>query len=67
MFMRVSIGCKDFLDAFYALSLGLFKGIVYYIIVKDFYEPADVTPEDHWLEESLKKYFPISDEDDEFL
>lgn len=67
MFMRVSIGCKDFLDAFYALSLGLFKGIIYYIIVKDFYEPADVTPEDHWLEEALKKYFPISDEDDEFL
>ena len=52
MFMRVSIGCKDF---------------VYYIIVKDFYEPVDVTPEDHWLEKSLKKYFPISDEDDEFL
>ena len=67
MFMRVSIGCKDFIDAFYALLLGLFKGIIYYIIVKDFYEPVDVTPEDHWLEKSLKKYFPISDEDDEYL
>ena len=67
MFMRVSIGCKDFLDAFYGLLLGLFKGIVYYIIVKDFYEPVDVTPEDHWLEKSLKKYFPTSDEDDEFI
>ena len=67
MFMRVSIGCKDFIDAFYSLLLGLFKGIIYYIIVKDFYEPQDVTPEDHWLENALKKYFPISDEDDEFI
>ena len=47
--------------------LGSFKGIIYYIIVKDFYEPVDVTPEDHWLEKAIKKYIPYSDSDDELF
>ena len=64
MYMRVSSGCKDFIEAGYSLLLGLFKGIIYYIIVKDFYEPHDETPEDHWLEKSLKKFIPRSDADD---
>ena len=54
-FLRVSSGCKDFIDAGYSLLLGAFKGIVYYVEVKDFYEPDDVTPEDHWLKKPLKK------------
>lgn len=64
MYMRVSSGCKDFIEAGYSLLLGAFKGIIYYIIVKDFYEPASSTPEDHWLEKSLKKFIPRSDSDD---
>lgn len=64
MYMRVSVGCKDFIDAGYSLFLGIFKGIIYYIIVKDFYEPKDDTPEDHWLEKALKKFIPRSDADD---
>jgi hypothetical protein len=66
-FNRVSIGCKDFVDAGYSLLIGVFKGIIYYVIVKDFYEPDDVTPEDHWIEKSLKKFLPRSDADDEFI
>mgnify|MGYP005994253479 CR=1 FL=1 len=67
MYMRVSIGCKDFIDAGYSFILGCFKGIIYYIIVKDFYEPVDVTPEDHWIEKAIKKYIPYSDSDDELF
>ena len=63
-FMRVSSGCKDFIDAGYSLLLGAFKGIVYYVLVKDFYEPEDVTPEQHWLEKALKRIMPKSDADD---
>ena len=63
-FMRVSSGCKDFIDAGYSLLLGAFKGIVYYILVKDFYEPDDVTPEQHWLERALNRIMPKSDADD---
>ena len=62
---RISVGCKDILDAGYNLVFGLFRGIIYYIIVKDYYEPDDVTPEDHWMEKILKKYLPKGDEDDE--
>ena len=62
---RISVGCKDILDAGYNLVFGLFRGIIYYIIIKDYYEPDDVTPEDHWLEKALKKYLPKGDEDDE--
>ena len=64
MYNRVMVGCKDFIDAGYSLLMGIFKGIVYYIIVKDFYEPDDTTPEDHWLERALKKFIPRSDADD---
>ena len=64
MYMRVSSGCKDFIEAGYSLLLGLFKGIIYYIIVRDFYEPHDDTPEEHWLERSLRKFIPRSDADD---
>jgi len=64
MYNRVMVGCKDFIDAGYSLLMGIFKGIVYYIIVKDFYEPDDTTPEDHWLERALKKFIPRSDGDD---
>jgi hypothetical protein len=67
IYMRISIGCEDFIDSGYSLLLGAFKGFVYYIIIKDYYEPEDLTPEDHWLEESLKKYFPVDDADDEFF
>lgn len=63
-YSRVSSGCKDFIDAGYSILLGAFKGIIYYVIIKDFYEPKDVTPEDHWLERSLKKILPKSDADD---
>tara|TARA_B110001469_G_scaffold127794_1_gene150570 strand:- start:2521 stop:3243 length:723 start_codon:yes stop_codon:yes gene_type:complete len=62
---RISVGCKDILDAGYNLIFGLFRGIIYYIIIKDYYEPDDVTPEDHWIEKILKKYLPKGDEDDE--
>ena len=63
-YVRVSSGCKDFLDAGYSILLGIFKGIIYYVLVKDFYEPVDTTPEEHWLEKSLKKFMPKSDADD---
>ncbi len=64
MYNRVSIGCKDFLDAGYSFLMGVLKGVIYYVIIKDFYEPSDVTPEDHWLEKALKKFIPKSDADD---
>ena len=67
IYMRIAIGCEDFIDSGYSLMLGAFKGFIYYIIIKDYYEPDDLTPEDHWLEESLKKYFPVDDADDEFF
>lgn len=67
MYMRVAVGCKDFIDAGYSFLLGSFKGLIYYVIVKDFYEPVDVTPEDHWLEQAIKKYIPYSDSDDELF
>ena len=63
-YSRVSSGCKDFIDAGYSILLGAFKGIIYYVVVKDFYEPKDVTPEEHWLEKALKKILPKSDADD---
>ena len=47
------------------MLMGFFKGIIYYVIIKDFYEPVDVTPEDHWIEKSVKKFLPRSDSDDE--
>ena len=31
---RISVGCKDILDAGYNLVFGLFRGIIYYIIIK---------------------------------
>lgn len=67
IYMRISIGCEDFIDSGYSLMLGAFKGFIYYIIIKDYYEPEDLTPEDHWLEDTLKKYFPVDDADDEFF
>ena len=63
-YSRVSTGCKDFIEAGYSILLGAFKGIIYYVVVKDFYEPEDVTPEEHWLERALKKMLPKSDADD---
>ena len=62
---RIAIGCEDILDSGYNLVFGLFRGIIYYVIIKDYYEPDDVTPEDHWMEKMLKKYLPKGDEDDE--
>ncbi len=62
---RISVGCEDIIDSGYNLIFGLFRGIIYYVIVKDYYEPDDVTPEDHWIEKILKKYLPKGDEDDE--
>ena len=41
------------------LVFGAFRGIIYYIIVRDFYEPEDVTPEEHWIEKKLNKFFLI--------
>lgn len=63
-YSRVSSGCKDFIDAGYSILMGAFKGIIYYVLVKDFYEPNDVTPEEHWLEKALKNILPKSDADD---
>ena len=63
---RIVVGCEDFLDSGYNLIFGLFRGIIYYIIVKDYYEPDDVTPDDNWVEKILRKYLPKGDEDDEF-
>lgn len=65
VYNRIAVGCKDFLDAGYSMLMGFFKGIIYYVIVKDFYEPVDVTPKDHWIEKSVKKFLPRSDSDDE--
>ena len=62
---RIIVGCEDFLDSGYNLIFGLFRGIIYYIIVKDYYEPDDVTPEDNWVEKILRKYLPKGDEEDE--
>ena len=62
---RIVVGCEDFLDSGYNLIFGLFRGIIYYIIVKDYYEPDDVTPDDNWVEKILRKYLPKGDEDDE--
>ncbi len=36
-------------------------------IVRDFYEPEDVTPEEHWIEKKLKQLFPNSDDLDEMF
>jgi len=64
---RITIGCKDILGAGFNLLFGAFRGIIFYIIVKDFYEPEDVTPEDHWIERKLKALFPNSDNLDEMF
>lgn len=64
---RITIGCKDILSAGFNLIFGAFRGIIFYIIVKDFYEPEDVTPEEHWIEKKLKKLFPNSDNLDEMF
>jgi hypothetical protein len=64
---RISIGCKDILGAGFNLVFGAFRGIIYYIIIKDFYEPEDVTPEDHWIEKKMKQLFPNSDDLDEMF
>ena len=64
---RISIGCENMLDTSFNLVFGAFRGIIYYIIVKDFYEPEDVTPEDHWLEAKIKAIFPDSDDLDEMF
>lgn len=64
---RITIGCKDILGAGFNLLFGAFRGIIFYIIVKDFYEPEDVTPEDHWIERKLKSLFPNSDNLDEMF
>ena len=67
IFSRINIGCEDMLSSGFNLVFGLFRGIIYYIIVKDFYEPEDVTPEEHWLEKKLKTLFPNSDDLDEMF
>ena len=64
---RIMIGCKDILGAGFNLLFGAFRGIIFYIIVKDFYEPEDVTPEEHWIERKLKQLFPNSDDLDEMF
>ncbi len=64
---RIMIGCKDILSAGFNLLFGAFRGIIFYIIVKDFYEPEDVTPEEHWIERKLKQLFPNSDDLDEMF
>ena len=64
---RVTIGCKDILSAGFNLIFGAFRGIIFYIIVKDFYEPEDVTPEEHWIERKLKQLFPSHDDLDEMF
>jgi hypothetical protein len=64
---RIAIGCENMLDVGFNLLFGAFRGIVYYVIVKDFYEPEDVTPEDHWLEAKIKAIFPDSDDLDEMF
>ncbi len=64
---RVTIGCKDILSAGFNLIFGAFRGIIFYIIVKDFYEPEDVTPEEHWIERKLKQLFPNHDDLDEMF
>ena len=67
IFSRINVGCENMLTSGFNLIFGLFRGIVYYVIVKDFYEPEDVTPEDHWLEKKLKDLFPSSDDLDEMF
>ena len=67
IFSRINIGCENMLSSGFNLVFGLFRGIIYYIIVKDFYELEDVTPEDHWLEKKLKTLFPNSDDLDEMF
>ncbi len=64
---RIMIGCKDILGAGFNLLFGAFRGIIFYVIVKDFYEPEDVTPEEHWIERKLKQLFPNSDDLDEMF
>jgi hypothetical protein len=64
---RISIGCETMLDSGFNLVFGAFRGIIYYIIVRDFYEPEDVTPEEHWMEKKLKQLFPNSDDLDEMF
>ena len=64
---RISIGCETMLDSGFNLVFGAFRGIIYYIIVRDFYEPEDVTPEEHWIEKKLKQLFPNSDDLDEMF
>ena len=64
---RISVGCETMLDSGFNLVFGAFRGIIYYIIVRDFYEPEDVTPEEHWIEKKLKQLFPNSDDLDEMF
>ena len=64
---RITIGCENMLEAGYNLVFGAFRGIIYYIIVRDFYEPEDVTPEEHWIERKLKQLFPNTDDLDEMF
>ena len=64
---RITIGCEDMLGAGYNLVFGAFRGIIYYILVKDFYEPEDVTPDDHWIEAKIKSLFPNTDDLDEMF
>jgi hypothetical protein len=64
---RITVGCSDILDAVFNIVFGAFRGIIYYVIIKDFYEPEDVTPEDHWIEKKLKALFPVSDDLDELF
>ena len=61
---RISIGCSDILDAGYNLVFGCIRGVIYYLIIKDYYEVEDTEPEKHWIEEAVRKYLPSSDADD---
>lgn len=64
---RITVGCENMLEAGYNLVFGAFRGVIYYIIVRDFYEPEDVTPEEHWIERKLKQLFPNTDDLDEMF
>lgn len=39
IYSRINVACKSIVDALYCAILGIIIGVVYYVIVKDYYRP----------------------------
>ena len=60
MYSRVNVGCKTFIDAIYCTLVGLLIGVVYYNIIKDYYQANYLNQQITTANSQINSFFTLN-------